>query len=555
MRRMIYLWLPFLATDRLAIEKKPEVHRLASCLGEKPQQHRPLGTVATIEGQKCLAALDLAAQQAGLHVGMSLLDARALCPTLRHVESDSQGEERTLTALSNWCERYAPWIAIDNSLADGAGGLWLDVTGCASLFGDEESLMADLLAHMRRFGYHAQAAMASTAMAATLLARFAPQSLSQTGYWVPAGQDQDALKPLSLAHLTLSAEVKSTLRCQNIRTFGDLFKLSRQALDQRFGPELAQHVSQILGKEPETLKPRRPIPAFHTRVSLPKETVSAQDVKAGLRQMLAVLCKRLKRQDRGARRLELVLYYRDGRVRRNSVGSCAANRDPQTLEKLFTGHFKHWEDHPASYQEAIDSLLLTVPVTESLSADTPLEAPDISTKTAKYRRPTASARQPQKQGLIRAFGPEDFGSTAMEALPEIAPPIPGRVPPVRLLPQPEPIDTVSVAADRLPESFRWRQKFYQVKRADGPDHIVSECSTASDHPPAPRAKAVSAAYMSPARDQSALCREDAFLCAEKEMRDYYQIEDMAGERYWLYRDGPVDAEGSRWYVHGLFANA
>lgn len=39
------------------------------------------------------------------------------------------------------------------------------------------------------------------------------------------------------------------------------------------------------------------------------------------------------------------------------------------------------------------------------------------------------------------------------------------------------------------------------------------------------------------------------------MRDYFQVEDENGERYWVYRagDGEDVATGShKWFMHGIF---
>ena len=45
-------------------------------------------------------------------------------------------------------------------------------------------------------------------------------------------------------------------------------------------------------------------------------------------------------------------------------------------------------------------------------------------------------------------------------------------------------------------------------------------------------------------------------------RDYFRVEDAAGLRFWIYRDGLYDSElvskqgermASNWFVHGLFA--
>jgi protein ImuB len=47
-------------------------------------------------------------------------------------------------------------------------------------------------------------------------------------------------------------------------------------------------------------------------------------------------------------------------------------------------------------------------------------------------------------------------------------------------------------------------------------------------------------------------KRDAELIA---VRDYFQVEDEAGERFWIYRagDGEDEATGShRWFLHGIF---
>ena len=53
-----------------------------------------------------------------------------------------------------------------------AAALWLDVTGCAHLFGGEAALREDLLARLRRQGLAAAAAIADTPGAAWAVARY-----------------------------------------------------------------------------------------------------------------------------------------------------------------------------------------------------------------------------------------------------------------------------------------------------------------------------------------------------------------------------------------------
>jgi protein ImuB len=37
-----------------------------------------------------------------------------------------------------------------------------------------------------------------------------------------------------------------------------------------------------------------------------------------------------------------------------------------------------------------------------------------------------------------------------------------------------------------------------------------------------------------------------------EVRDYFRVEDEAGGRFWLFRDGRLPEGAGRWYLHGIF---
>ncbi len=101
---------------------------------------------------------------------------------------------------------------------------------------------------------------------------------------------------------------------------------------------------------------------------------------------------------------------------------------------------------------------------------------------------------------------------------------PGHWPrPSRLLPQPELVETVALLPDHPPVSFTWRGVRRRLRRGDGPERVFGEW-----------------------------WKRDAELVA---VRDYFRVEDDAGERYWLYRagDGEDTATGShRWFIHGVF---
>ncbi|MDE0059824.1 MAG: DNA polymerase Y family protein, partial [Defluviicoccus sp.] len=68
MRRVVSLWLPRFATDRL--------RRSAG----RDSRRAPLATVESRDGRLLLAGLDRGGAAAGLHPGQPLGDARAILP-------------------------------------------------------------------------------------------------------------------------------------------------------------------------------------------------------------------------------------------------------------------------------------------------------------------------------------------------------------------------------------------------------------------------------------------------------------------------------------------
>ena len=95
--------------------------------------------------------------------------------------------------------------------------------------------------------------------------------------------------------------------------------------------------------------------------------------------------------------------------------------------------------------------------------------------------------------------------------------------PSRLLPRPDPIDAMALLPDQPPVWIAWRGVRRRIARADGPERIFGEWWTRA---------------------------------AERiAVRDYFRVEDEAGERLWIFRagDGEHAATGShRWFLHGVF---
>ena len=123
---------------------------------------------------------------------------------------------RTPAQLALWALRYTPSVAPWDE-ASGADGLFLDITGCAHLFGGEAALLADLARALARLRSAARGwPSPDTAGAAWALARHGPCRAQHR-----AGRSGEALRDLPLAALRFSEAALSLLRRLGFRRIGE----------------------------------------------------------------------------------------------------------------------------------------------------------------------------------------------------------------------------------------------------------------------------------------------------------------------------------------------
>ncbi len=488
-------------------------------------------------GRLELAAVNQPAADAGLVPGLPLADARAILPALA-TRTWAPGEDaRALVALAAWCGRYTPWAAVDGTCEapGGGGGILLDVTGCAHLFGGEQALLADLVARLEAQGFTARAALAETIGAAWALARFATGP-ARPWRRVPPGGLSDALAPLPPAALRLPPAAVELSHRLGLTRIDALYGLPAATLGPRFGLELAERLRQALGEVPETLSPLQAVPEALARRVFAEPIATAEDIARGLQSLAVELCRRLEDVQIGARRLEATVYRVDGGLRRLSLGLSRASRDPAHLSRLFAGKIEQID--PGF---GIEVLTLAATRTEGLTALQLLlgredggpkgfaESAEGGEYTALIdrlgarlgparvvRRLPCESHLPERaerSGSALEAAPKTEGS---KSVPPGSPARPASPRPVYLFSRPEAVEAVALLPDHAPARFRWRRLLHRVVRAEGPERIAAEWWRSD----ADRAEAA---------------------------RDYFRVEDQSGRRYWLYR-----ADG-RWFLHGLFA--
>lgn len=464
-----------------------------------------------------LAAVSPAARRLGLAAGMPLAKARVLVPGLDVRPADPEGDAAFLARLGVLAaRRWTPRAAVSDP-----DGLWLDLTGVAHLFGGEARLCERILAFLARLGFAARIAVADSFGAAHALARHGRERIAIC----PPGGVAAAIAPLPLAALRLDAAALETARRLGIATVGALAAMPRGPLQRRFGSALLMRLDQAHGRAGEPFDPIVPEepPAVLLRFVEPIATPEA--IEEALGEAMRRLMRRLEAAGLGARRLLLLCERVDGAVQRAAIGTARASRDGAHLMRLIAPRIERLE--PGFGFEA---LRLVADRVEPLGAR-PVESPLAGDGKAAGDLATLVDRLAVRLGARRVYRcgarESDLPERSVVRLDPLGAtaPWPRWPRPIRLLVPPEPVDFVlSPHPDGPPRRFRWRGDTYVVAVADGPERLYGEWWRAPDERAA--------------------------------IRDYFEVEDQGGRRFWLFRRDDPDQPGSgdlSWHLHGLFA--
>jgi protein ImuB len=322
MPRIVSVWLKAWPIARLLRAK-------ASASPAEPVDFsRPLVLTAPGAGGARVVALNRAAQQGGLVVGDLVSNARSKVLDLQTHDADPAGDAAALAKLALWSLRYTP-TAMAWDAASGGDGLFLDITGCAHLFGGEALLLADLDRRLSAFGLVARLAVADTAGAAWAMGRYGREDASI----VPSGKEANALQGLPLTGLRLSAETLSLLKRLGFRRVGQVMEKPRAPFAARF-EELLLRLDQVLGHAPEPFTPIAAPPVYRAQAAFLEPITTSEHVLEAATRLLDTLAAQLAHDDAGARVLRLLLFRVDGEVQSLDLGLAAPSRDAAHIARL-----------------------------------------------------------------------------------------------------------------------------------------------------------------------------------------------------------------------------
>lgn len=499
-KRYVSIWFRYLLADWQLI-RRPELKEV------------PFVFAAPDHGRMLVVAVSPLAQTFGISAGMRSADAKAICPGLQIIDHQANRNIKLLKGLGTWCLRYAPTVMIDEFAMD---GLLMEVSGCPHLWGNERSYLKDIISRLKSKGYTVRLGMADTAGAAWAISRFGTVTPL-----IPVGGHIDALQALAPAALRIEEGTLAKLNKLGFYQIKSFMAMPRSVLRRRFGEAFLSRLGQALGTVEEVMQPLQVPVSFQSRLPCLEPIRTRTGIEIAISKLLEELCGQLQKEGKGLRKGVLTCYRMDGKVLQIAIGTNAASHSVSHLFKLF--QLKIEQVRPGL---GIEFFVLEAPKVDDVSPDQEAlwsvkpglddqsviclldrVAGKIGAGAIHQYIPSAHywpERSHGKSASIRAKMEQEWHLDKPR--------------PTELLHVPDPIEVMALIPDHPPKFFIYKGTRHTVLKADGPERIERE-----------------------------------WWLDTGEHRDYYQVEDEQGQRYWLFRSGHYGEQSYQWFIHGFFA--
>jgi len=529
MRRFLSIWLPLWPLESRLRDRNRQTARQArpEQIGSAEQEADISAFIPfalTQSGTRGIeiTAANQAAEIAGITKGMTLTDARALASNLKTEGATPDLDRSRLWQLALWCLRYSPLVT-----ARAPDDMFIDITGCAHLFGGEEVMMADLEKRLQQFGFTCRLGLADTMGAAWAASHYG----AETKNLIPHGKHLDFISSLPIAALRLSLDVQSRLQQLGLRHVKQLLDIPTPPLTTRFGPIVAERLYQATGTDPEIFDPLSPPPEYSLSHPFLEPVLFLDGISHALNDLTDRLSHLLTERQKSARQLRLNLFRIDGHLEQIIVNTSRLCHEATHMLLLFRERLSQLGE---KINPGFGYDLMT------------LDAFDVETRQdhqSSWHGQDRKNDEPLNR-LLDRFG-NRFGFDQIRYWESVDSHIPERSvrhapakvtqnmmqprprPPLRpliLLPHAAPITVLAEVPDGPPIRFQWKRRDYAIIAADGPERIAPEWWREAP--------------------------QGSF-----QTRDYYRVEDKEGYRFWIYRDGLYERNNDhpRWFIHGFFS--
>ena len=437
-----------------------------------------------------------AAKQRGIVSGLSIAAALALDPELDIHLRDERAEASALESIALWAGQWTPTVAIEP-----LGCVLLEISGALGYFGGLERLIQRIRSGLSEIGFAGPIAVASTAGAASLLARAGREVA------VEEPNVERVLSSLPVDLLAYARESMATISAIGVESIGDLLALPRDGVARRFGQALLDEIERALGRLPDARAPFIAPERYEGQLELPAPVEEAEALLFGARRLVVELCGFLHGRGAGVTRMRLDLVHED-EAPTSIVLGLSSTRQVEHIMTVLRERLAR-EVLP----DRVEAIRLITEETAALNGkDGDFFAADKNAEAGMQLVERLRAR---------------LGEEAVRAL--------------------------AFHADHRPErAWRWE---HAVTMTDEPTAAKKPVGASSESPvrplwllPEPYALPTGPAGAALELESGPERIESGWWDGFEVSRDYFVGRNQRGEALWLYRD-----RSGAWFVHGVFS--
>jgi protein ImuB len=244
---------------------------LTTHLRERPESHeQPAVMAESSSGRSSVLHTNLRATEEGVSSGMTVVQAKNVCPELCVLIRDEKKEQRRFDELLRKLQKLSPFIEEAKP-----GIAYLDVSGFRRTYPQESDLAEELIFFVRGEGYPVKVGIAINKFT-SLVAASISDIYSYT--IVPNGEERRFLESQPIQLLPIDQDQYERLYRLGIKTLGQFAVLPDHEVAERFGSEGAKLLKLARGEDDEPLKPKE----FSEKENQTKELESPLGTQTGI---------------------------------------------------------------------------------------------------------------------------------------------------------------------------------------------------------------------------------------------------------------------------------
>ncbi|MCX8109865.1 MAG: DNA polymerase IV, partial [Syntrophorhabdaceae bacterium] len=241
----------------------------------------------------------------GVKTGMTIYEAKRLCPGIIFVVGDNARYTDTCRRLEEIYKRFTPQVEIYS--IDEA---FLDITGSHHLFGGPEKIGADIKRIIREiFGINCTVGIGPNILIAKLASDISkPDGLR----WIKPEEVKDLLEDMPVDELWgIGSGIKRRLESLGIATCGELGRASLDLLRRHFGiiGITLKAMGQGIYSRPVLIEEGEPKSIGHS-MTLPRDIYKRDEIASYILQLSEMVGKRARRYGYEGRVISLTIRYR-----------------------------------------------------------------------------------------------------------------------------------------------------------------------------------------------------------------------------------------------------